>query len=81
MTVILSWKTADYTVPDPPTNCTMCGDDLQPPFVHWWCCDGHILICAECCNWSRRGLMADMERTDAIGQALKPDHPALQTAQ
>ena len=83
MTVVLDWKTADQTVPDPPAYCTMCGESVYPPFVHWWCAYGHILICPECCRWSRHGLTADMARAIAIDEALNPspDCPTLRVAQ
>ena len=79
MTVVLDWNTDDWTVPEPPVSCSMCGEQASPPFVHWrcWGADdeygvaGHIIICTDCCHWSRRGLTADMMRADAIQEGLR----------
>jgi hypothetical protein len=83
VTVILDWKTADETVPDPPARCTICDDDIHPPFAHWWCAHGSILICATCCRECRHGLAADMTRTAAIDEGLNPppDCPTLRVTQ
>lgn len=93
MTVVLDWKSADWTVPKPPARCTMCGERVHPPFVHWQCSSivgpeeeflvTDIFICARCCHWTRSGLMEDMRRADAINEGLKPppDCPTLRVAQ
>jgi hypothetical protein len=83
VTVVLDWDTADWTCPRPPRNCSMCNSRIQPPFVHWWCTNRHILICARCCHWTRHGLMADMTRADAISQGMEAlaDDQAVRQAQ
>jgi hypothetical protein len=84
MTVVLDWKTADPTCPDPPVRCSFCDSPIHPPFVHWMCnSDADICICARCCSWCRHGLMADMMRTTAINEGLNPspDCPTMRMIQ
>jgi hypothetical protein len=89
MTVVLDWASAEWPVPEPPQVCSLCGDSLSPPFMHWYCWGRaagedksaavDVLVCAQCCHWHRRGFAADMARVDAVKEALDagPDYPTL----
>ena len=87
MTVVLDWANTCWSVPDPPQYCSMCGDPVRPPFMHWVCSvhvpdepgeppdsvmSGDIFVCAGCCRDCRHGLMADMVRVAAVNEGLNP---------
>ena len=69
MTVYLSRHEVMY--PDNPA-CTVCGEDVRPPFLYWSCHgpkrppNGGVIICSGCCRNLRTGLVADLIQVAAI---------------
>jgi hypothetical protein len=89
MTVMTKWGTAGYynhavTVMEG-TECSLCGSDLELPFVYWQGMGSSLdlFICAECCSFVRRNLTADMARAVAIkdAQDAPPGSPTLRAVQ
>jgi hypothetical protein len=92
--VHLNWRSTrwDPTCPHPgKVRCSVCGERIQPPFMHWTCDREEedtaeigaidIFICAECCTQIRHGFVADLTRLDAVAQALDPAAPSLASVQ
>ena len=53
------------------SNCSVCNDKLQAPFVAWMCTEGPVgdlFFCGTCCRKIKNGLMADMIQVAAIAE-------------
>src|SRR5262245_25703704 len=46
-------------------KCSVCGDDLNYPFIYWHG-DNGLCICAPCCQRNKDGLIADLIQLAAI---------------
>jgi hypothetical protein len=71
VTIIQSRK--DPFLPERDACCTVCGDRLYVPFVHWRGATD-IFICSECAPGLRNGLTADLIHITAIKELQRLYH-------